>query len=35
VTRAEEPIRAVAYVRLSRAKTGDTRANAERNTEIG
>jgi site-specific DNA recombinase len=35
VTRAEEPLRAVIYVRLSRAKTGDSRAGAERNTEVG
>ena len=35
VNRAEEPTRAVIYVRLSRAKTGDSRADADRNTEVG
>src|SRR5687767_12665458 len=29
----QEPIRAVVYTRLSRAKTGETRAKADRNTE--
>ena len=32
---ADVPIRAVAYLRLSKAKTGDTRATAERSTEVG
>ena len=35
MNRAEEPVRAVIYVRLSRAKTGDSRADADRNTEVG
>jgi site-specific DNA recombinase len=35
MNRAEEPMRAVIYVRLSRAKTGDSRADADRNTEVG